>query len=407
MNPPIAFGTDGVRGPAGQWPLTAAGASLIGRAVARWSDHGKVIVGRDTRASSPTLSEAILAGVVEGGGVGVDAGVVPTAAVSCAVVAEHAAAGIMVTASHNPWADNGVKILAAGGTKPTPKEIAELEALFARDNFAEGGQRLILEDGAAAWRHALPVVDLSGLHILLDCANGAAALHAPAVLEGMGAALTLRGCSPNGRNINDGVGALHPPTDIGDADLAICFDGDADRIAMVSASQGPLDGDDLLWMLAQQVDGPVVGTVMTNGGLERALGGRLLRSKVGDRYVAAEMRRSGAKVGAETSGHVLFSDGMPTGDGLYAALRILKGPDGRALRTLPVKGWARLPTTKRNIRFSGERRPISALRTPDEARAAGHRVIVRYSGTEPVFRILVEGEAAEMWVTRIANEFQG
>jgi phosphoglucosamine mutase len=223
----------------------------------------------------------------------------------------------------------------------------------------------------------------------------------------MGATVIQRGCTPNGTNINDGVGALHPPSDLQGCDLAICLDGDADRLTMVVPGWGTLDGDDFLWVLSQNTAGPVVGTVMTNGGLESALSGRLHRSAVGDHHVASLMTALGARVGAEPSGHILFSDGMPTGDGLYAALRLLRGSSSAPRLLLPLAGWRRLPTVKRNIRFDGDRQPLDTLSTPHAAREAGQRVIIRYSGTEPVLRILVEGDSAPSWLDRIADEFTG
>ena len=399
---PIRFGTDGVRGRYGQWPITPEGARVIGRAVAAWCGRRPVVIGRDSRRSGPELVEGIIQGLIEGGSEARDGLVMPTAAVSCAVAASDSGAGIVVTASHNPWHDNGIKVLDADGRKPT--DVSALEALFATAPRPGGGEARTLADPLAPWRAAMPVLDLTGVRILLDAAHGAASEAAPRVLRAMGAAVVTVGCSPDGRNINDGVGATHPPTDLAGCDIGICLDGDADRLILLDES-GILDGDDILWMLAGSVEGPVVGTVMTNGGLEQALSGRLLRAKVGDKHVAAMMRSSGAKVGAETSGHVLFDDGMPTGDGLYAALRVLTGPDGRLQLPLRSGGWQRLPVAKRNLRYTGERRPLETLRTPDEARADGQRVIIRYSGTEPVLRILVEGERAQTWLSRIAAEF--
>ena len=402
----IRFGTDGVRARHGDWPLTETGIRQIGRALAVWCSGGRVVVGRDTRQSSPQLSDALCTGLMEGGSTVLDGGVLPTAAVSCAVVDVEAAAGVMITASHNPWHDNGVKILNAAGRKPTASEMSSLEALFGQTIREDGrGRRAVFSDPAYAWRARLPVLDLDGVRILLDCAHGAAAPHAPAYLESLGATLVRRGCAPDGKNINDGVGAMHPPTDLQGCDLAICLDGDADRLMMVVPGWGTLDGDDMLWLLAQDATGPVVGTLMTNGGLEAALGGRLRRSKVGDRYVSALMAETGARFGAETSGHVLFSDGMPTGDGLYAALRILRGRGRAPKLLLPLAGWRRLPTFTLNIRFTGERISLDTLQTPAAAEAAGQRVIIRYSGTEPVLRILVEGDDGEMWLERIAAEF--
>lgn len=402
----IRFGTDGVRGRFGEWPLTAQGARLMGRGIAAWTQGGRVVVGRDTRQSSPLLSDALCTGLMAGGATVLDGGVLPTAAVSCAVAEVRAQAGVMITASHNPWHDNGVKVLNAAGRKPTDAEVADLEAQFSRPPKTERpGTRAVFDDPAYAWRSRMPVLDLDGITILLDCANGAASPHASSVLRSMGATVRRRDGAPDGKNINDGVGAMHPPDDLQGCDLAICLDGDADRLVMVVPGWGTLDGDDMLWLLSQNTDGPLVGTVMTNGGLEAALGDRLIRAKVGDRHVAKKMVESGARVGAEPSGHVLFSDGMPTGDGLYAALRILRDRGRTPRLLLPLAGWERLPTRTRNLRYEGERRPLESLSTPDEARAAGQRVIIRYSGTEPVLRILVEGTDADTWLDRIAAEF--
>lgn len=402
----IRFGTDGVRGAYGEWPLTAEGAQRIGYAVGMWAQQGTVVVGRDTRQSSPLLSDALCDGLIEAGATALDGGVLPTAAVSCAVAAVEAAAGVMITASHNPWMDNGVKILNASGRKPTQHEMATLEERFQETpTHHQQGRRAMLDDAAQAWRSQMPTVDLSGMRILVDCAHGAAAPHAPQLLESMGATVLRRGCMPDGTNINSGVGALHPPKDLNGCDLAICLDGDADRLSMVLPKRGVLDGDDMLWIAAQRIPGPVVGTVMTNGGLESALNGRLHRAAVGDQNVAALMRSVNANVGAEPSGHILFSDGLPTGDGLYAALRILSGHIVDSKLMLPISGWTRLPTVQTNVRFTGPRRPLETLTQPQAARQAGARVIVRYSGTEPKLRILVEGSDAAAWADRITDEF--
>ena len=381
---PIRFGTDGIRGPAGEWPLTREGAFAIGGAVARWSG-GPVVVGWDTRESSPMLADAVLDGIAAAGSVGLRAGVLPTPALSCAVLGM-AAAGVMITASHNLWEDNGVKVVGRDGRKvfdPTPIEAA------IGATAKPGGRIAELPDAARAWREGLPRPDLGGRSILIDCAHGAATDHAPAFLRELGAAVTLRGCSPDGRNINRGVGALHPPTAISE-DLAICLDGDGDRVAIVDRTLGLLDGDDLLYFLAGE--GPVVGTVMTNGGLEKALGpGRLVRAPVGDRFVAEAMRSSGATIGGEPSGHLLFADGLPTSCGLYTALRALAVP------------WRdkfdRLPQVTRNVRAT----QVGAAAEIAAAERSGHRVIVRKSGTEPVVRVMVEGEDAARWADEIAR----
>jgi phosphoglucosamine mutase len=422
----IRFGTDGVRACVGEWPLTAEGVRRMGKGIAAWAadqtpgNDGSpptVVIGRDTRASGVELEDALVEGLVRGGGVALRAGVLPTAAVSCAVVHHQAAAGVMLTASHNPWHDNGVKVLRADGKKPGAA-VAALEAAFEAQRAAPGGRQARLDDAAKAWRDQLPDVDLSGTSILLDCASGAGWGHAESALRERGARVVARDAAPDGRNINADVGALHPPSadDVRAAgcDMAICLDGDADRVVLVDAVHGVMDGDDLLWLLCGATDGPVIGTVMTNGGLEAALGGRLVRTPVGDQHVAAAMGTTGALVGAEPSGHVLFHDGMPTGDGLYSALRALaavSGADGRLPLPLPASGWTRWPVASLSVRFTGPRLALSDLTTPPLAEAAGNRLVVRYSGTEPKLRVLAEGrgqgdDAPEVWARKIIEEFE-
>jgi len=371
----------------------------MGRAIAAMTQGGRVVIGRDTRESGEWITSALSNGLVAGGATALDGGIMPTAAVSCAVVAHNADAGVVITASHNPWRDNGIKVLNASGEKLTNQ--AELEAFFVDPPAPGGGKHMHLPDAIEAWRASMPSVDLQGVSILLDCAHGAASQHAPGVLQDMGASLKMVGCSPDGRNINDGVGATHPPQSTQGCDIAICLDGDADRLVLIDPTHGTLDGDDILWMLSRRVTGPVVGTIMTNGGLETALQGRLVRTAVGDRHVAAAMTKTGAQIGAETSGHVLFSDGLPTGDGLYSALRILQ-------LGLPMKteGWNRLTVMKTNLRFTGNKIDLSLLETPAQATASGHRVVVRYSGTEPLLRIMIEGQNSDVWAKQVATEFK-
>lgn len=403
----VRFGTDGVRGPAGVWPLDAAGAYQIGLALADWA-QGPVAVGCDTRLSSPMLVAALMDGLVGGGAHAVDAGVLPTAALSCLVAARPALrAAAMVTASHNPWQDNGVKVLVGDGSKlldPGP-----LEARIGSAPARAGGSRSSDPDPLGPWAARLPDVDLRGTRILLDCAHGAAWQCAPAAFRARGATIVERGCQPDGRNINEGVGALHPPARdaLGDCDLAICFDGDADRLLMVDAVHGAYDGDDLLGILALADQGPVVGTVMTNGGLEAALGGRLLRAQVGDRWVAELMRQSGARLGGETSGHLLVDDLMPTGDGTAAALLVLSvcAAGGPLRLPLPARPWQRLDQVHRALRLPSQNPAwIDDLASVRDAHAAGHRTVVRFSGTEPKLRIMVEGRLAAEWARRIEAE---
>lgn len=395
MSAPIRFGTDGVRGKAGEWPITPEGARRVGRAVAEVA-QGPVVVGRDTRASSARLARAMTEGLLSGGADVASAGVLPTPALSAVVAARGAARGVMITASHNLWMDNGYKVLGPDGAKE-PNEAGLERALQADLPEARRWGRLgRIRSGYKLWSSRLPQVNLHGLRVLLDCANGAAWRYAPAALARTGATVLLRGCEPDGRNINDGVGALHPPADLQGADLAICLDGDGDRVTLAD-EEGALDGDDLLLLLAAGTPGPVVGTVMSNGGLDEALGGRLRRVPVGDRHVAEEMRRIEARIGGEPSGHMLFWDGLPTSCGLSTALRVLRGGTGLRARLR----WTRWPSARRDLR---SRRPLETLREPALAEAAGNRVLVRYSGTEPVIRVLVEGPDAEGWADRIAAE---
>lgn len=416
--PPIRFGTDGVRGPVGEWPLNSAGAQRIGQALGTWAgDNSRVVIGWDTRQSSPIFAKALADGVQQSGAHALFAGILPTAGVSTAVLAEDCQAGAMITASHNPWTDNGIKVVGGDGKKLT--DIQRFEGFLDAPKTDGAGQCHELQRPAASWENALPEVDLSGLTILLDCANGAAFDLAPKALEMRGANVIRRGCEPSGKNINLDVGALHPPSPEWvrqqGCDFAICLDGDADRVLIVDPDHGLLDGDSFLWVLSRQTSGPLIGTIMSNGGLEQALNGRLLRSKVGDRHVAELMKRHQAQVGAEPSGHILFADGMPTGDGLFAALRLLAAAPtdatGRPDLSSACQGWTRWKQSHRNLRFTGPRRPLDNLRQVQAAQASGSRVVIRYSGTEPLLRIMVEGlgsgeSAPHAWVDRIAKEFE-
>ncbi|MFM2245794.1 MAG: phosphoglucosamine mutase [Pseudomonadota bacterium] len=424
MPAPIRFGTDGLRGPAHAWPLDADGARTVGLGLARQlqpahpAAPARVLLGRDTRESGPLLVAALAEGLAAGGAAPIDAGVLPTAGLSALCVARGAAAALMVTASHNPWTDNGVKVLGPDGRKYD--HAAALEAIFdallgqGGPPAAAGAAPVVVvdPDPLGPWRDALPWPRLDGLRLLLDAAHGAAWSCAPAALEARGATVVRRGCAPTGRDINAGVGALHPPSPAevraAGCALAICLDGDADRVVLVDPVAGQLDGDDLLWLLCRDSGAPVGGTIMCNGGLEAALGGRLRRSAVGDQPLWREMVASGAPVGAEPSGHVLFTDGMPTGDGLYAALRVLAavaGPGGAPRLPLPVGGWTRWAQASRTLP-AGRRPPLSALASVAAAEAAGMRTVVRYSGTEPILRVQVEGpQAPEPWAEAIAAEF--
>ncbi|MCB9777756.1 MAG: phosphoglucosamine mutase [Alphaproteobacteria bacterium] len=412
-SPAIRFGTDGIRGPADVFPLDAEGMRRIGRAVAAWArslqatgadrgpGSGQLVLGRDPRESGPRLADALIAGLVDGGMVVLDGGVMPTAAVSCAVAARPGAIGAMLTASHNPWQDNGVKVMVPGGGKLL--DPAPVQDRLSDPPAPGGGRVAVLADPLGPWRAALPEVDLHGMTVLFDGAHGATAACGPAALRALGATVVERGCAPDGRNINDGVGALHPPADLQGADLAICLDGDGDRLQLVDADGQGLDGDDLLWLLDD--GGPVVGTVMSNAGLDGALGGRLVRAPVGDRFVAMAMAEHGARIGGEPSGHMLLAGGPPTSCGLYTALAVLArhaDAEGRPRLPLPRDGWTRWPQAGSKVPAEGPRRDLDALTSVQAARGAGLRVVVRYSGTEPVVRIMVEARDADLAAHHVA-----
>jgi len=397
----IKFGTDGIRGPAGIAPLDSHHLERLGCSIALSLNHSdKVLIGRDTRKSGQWIQEALAKGLTEGGVDVFCAGIIPTGALSVAVAKSDYALGIMITASHNPAADNGVKILSSTGHKPTKSQQAALLAQFNQTSTRSKGQVHILskEESLKPWLEALPKPDLSGLKIILDCAHGAAAPHVPQILRQLGAEVEEIACTAEGSKINLNCGALHPPQDIGHSTLAICFDGDADRLVMVDQN-GIIDGDDMLWIMSGHISGPLIGTIMSNGGLEEKLKTRLKRSAVGDSHVAALMNVENAPMGAEPSGHVLFSDGLPTGDGLYTALRILSA-------AIPPfdRSWSRWPCEQASIRYTKEKVPVQEFFAPDQARSAGQRVIVRYSGTEPKLRILVEGPDAAVWLQNIVHE---
>ena len=399
----LQFGTDGIRSKAGTFPLDPKTIEKIGFATARSNSKSAplVILAHDTRESSNWIRQAFSKGLQDAGAIVWYAGTMPTAAVSCAICTQQADLGIMITASHNPWYDNGIKFFNSKGKKLSKAQQKQLLLAFENPQPApqKGSEQLRL-DLLKSWEDALPKPDLKGWTILLDCAHGAASHCAPKVLQKLGATVLKHGCNPDGKNINDDVGALHPPTDLKGADVGICLDGDADRIVLIS-SQGVLDGDDILWMLRKHFNGPLVGSVMSNGGLEDALQGRLLRSAVGDSNVEALMKEKDARLGAEPSGHVLFADGLPTGDGLYTALRLIAAVG----LPLPTSGWTRWPISKQNIRYEGAKIDLHTINEINTAKEAGQRVIVRYSGTEPVLRILVEGMDSSYHLQKIKEAF--
>lgn len=389
----MKFGTDGIRGRYGT-VITEAVAFAVGSAAVRTLGPW-VAVARDTRPSGPALEEAVVQGIVAAGGFAVRFGVMPTPALS-RVLAGHASyhAGILITASHNPAPDNGLKVVDGAGHKLGAAVQAAFEAALPSHVAREGGNQRTDPTAASLYVNAMTTRyhrALEGRRVVLDAGNGAGHEIAARVLEGVGAKVEVvdQGL---GARINDGCGALHPGfvrPRVGGADAGIALDGDGDRVALVTPEGAVLDGDALLWLLARPPR--VVGTVMTNLGLERALAGRgitLERTPVGDAEVAARMKQTGALVGGEPSGHLLFADGGPTADGVEVAIRALAGgPLAPRLAgyTPSFQAHAQVARTERTAVDRPEiRAAVSALE------AEGARVVVRPSGTEPVIRIMVE-----------------
>lgn len=407
--------------------MTPDVAMRIGMAVAaHFGRHGRVVVGKDTRLSCYMFENALAAGLCA---MGVDVmfvGPMPTPAVAYLVQSMRADAGVMVSASHNPFQDNGIKLFAGDGFKLPDEVELELERLAApgvlEDRFARGaevGRARRIDDAPGRYiTHVKGAFThkgrLDGLKIVVDCAHGAAYKIAPTVLSELGAQVVSLGVSPNGTNINDGVGALHAEEMAAavraeGADLGIALDGDADRIIFADASGSIVDGDAILAICAREmarggelVGGGVVTTVMANLGLERALtdmGLQVKRTPVGDRYVVEAMRAQGYNLGGEQSGHVVLLDHATTGDGVATALKVLSFMAQREQSLADLCGvFERVPQVAGSYR-SRERRPVESLVAVSEVmagateRLAGSgRVLVRWSGTETKLRFMVEGE---------------
>jgi phosphoglucosamine mutase len=397
------FGTDGVRGVVGE-DLTADLVERLGKAATLWAGHGRVLVGRDTRASGPELESALARGIAAGGGTAVLAGVLPTPAV--ALLAQDL--GAVVTASHNPPEYNGVKLFERGGRKLVDAEEEAIEALFDAPATEGGSVERIEGAGESYLQHVLERfgADLSGLRIAVDCANGAYFALAPRALEQLGADVHAVGDEPDGANINVGCGA----TDLSllshvvreeRCDLGIAFDGDGDRMLAVDERGEPLDGDQILAVLALHLGVDLVAvTVMTNLGFHRLMaehGVTVVTTPVGDRYVLEALRAKGGLLGGEQSGHVIWLRDHVTGDGLAAALLLCGALQGRALSEAAAV-LTRFPQAQRNVRVSRREAPPAALAEAERISAElgeRGRVLVRPSGTEPVVRVLAEAENAE------------
>ena len=397
------FGTDGVRGVSGE-DLTPELVQRLGKAATLWAGGGRVLVGRDTRASGLELEQALACGISSAGGTALLAGVLPTPAV--ALLAEDL--GAVVSASHNPPEYNGVKIFDAVGSKLSDEDEEAIEVLL--DARGPGGGSIEHLEGAAE-RYLAYIVerfgsDLTGMRIGVDCANGAFSTLAPRAFEQLGAEVTAIGTEPDGTNINVGCGATdlvalsHKVQEAG-CDLGVAFDGDGDRMLAVDERGEALDGDQILAILAPALGVDVVAvTVMTNLGFHRVMAEQRIRvvtTPVGDRYVLEALRAEGGLLGGEQSGHVIFLGNHVTGDGLAAALLLCSSLRGRTLSEA-ASTMPRYPQAKRNVRVTRRELPQSVLDEVDRVTAElgdRGRVLVRPSGTEPVVRVLAEMENAE------------
>ena len=431
------FGTDGIRGRANAGVLTAATAMKVGQAAGRHFLRGshkhRVVIGKDTRLSGYMMENALVAGFTSVGMDVILTGPLPTPAIAMLTRDMRADLGVMISASHNPFADNGIKLFGPDGFKLSDEAEAAIERAMGEDiPLAEGGEigrARRIEDARGRYihaiKHSLPdLVRLDGLRIVVDCANGAAYTVAPSAFWELGAEVTAIGVEPNGLNINDGVGstsldALTAKVIEERADIGIALDGDADRVVMADENGQIIDGDQILALIARSwkrsgelKGGGVVGTVMSNAGLERYLKSldlTLARAAVGDRYVLGMMHEGGFNVGGEQSGHIILSDFSTTGDGLVAALQVLAViADENKSASEAAHLYEPLPQVLHNVRFkSGQ--PLSDKRVTDciqqaEARLNGAgRLLVRKSGTEPVIRIMAESDDV-MLVQQVVRE---
>ena len=394
------FGTDGVRGIVGE-DLTSELVERLGKAATLWSKGGRVFVGRDTRGSGPELEEAFTRGVVAAGGNAVLGGVLPTPAVALLALD----LGVVVSASHNPPEYNGLKFFDRDGRKLSDAAEEEIEALL--DEPGPGGGK-IDRVGVATDSYLEHIVerfgsDLSGLRVAVDCANGAYSSIAPKAFDQLGATVTAVASDPDGRNINLGSGAtdlslLQGTVLQGDFDLGVAFDGDGDRMLAVDANGTPVDGDQILAILADHLKVDLVAvTQMTNLGFHRFAeerGIRVITTDVGDRYVLEALRREGGLRGGEQSGHIIYLKGHVTGDGLAAALLLCAAIERRTLAEA-ASVLPRYPQAKENVRVGTKALSDDLFaeidRVNDELDGSG-RILVRPSGTEPVVRVLAEAE---------------
>ena len=418
------FGTDGIRGEVGKHPITADFVLKLGWAAGRVlakGERGKVLIGKDTRISGYMFESVLEAGFTAAG---VDVrllGPMPTPAIAYLTRTLHASAGVVISASHNPYGDNGIKFFSSDGTKLDDEVELAIEAAIGTPMQTVGSSALgraeRVTDAPGRYiefcKSTIPYgVTLNGLKMVIDCAHGATYHVAPNVFEELGAEVITIGCEPDGLNINDGYGAVAPQALQSavlahGADLGVALDGDGDRLIMVDHLGELVDGDELLYIIATArhgdgaLTGDVIGTAMSNLGLEealRSLGIRLQRAKVGDRYVLELMKREGSLLGGETSGHIICLDRVTSGDGIVTALQVLLAAHqaGRSLHELKG-GMSKYPQILLNVHSTKGADVLSVVAVCDAVRAVesqlgdSGRVLLRPSGTEPLVRIMVEG----------------
>jgi phosphoglucosamine mutase len=418
------FGTDGVRAVAGHYPLDPPTISRLGQALVGLLESkglgARLLIGRDTRESGPWMEQALARGVRAAGGEAVSAGVIPTSAVSYLTKTHGFSAGAVISASHNPFEDNGIKVFSPLGVKIPDEWELEIEAVVLEGRGRLPGHDAEVEvDTALAGDYAdyisgrvRPAAGAAGLKVAVDCANGASSVLAPRILRGLGFEVEALNAAPDGRNINAGCGSLHPEglaarVRAAGAAIGIAYDGDADRALWADADGRLLSGDHTLFVQALHMketgrlrSNEVVATTMSNMGLERAFeehGIGLVRTKVGDKYVHEEMVARGASLGGEQSGHTIFLDDLPTGDGLLTSLRMLDVmvERGATLASL-VEGLVEFPQTLVNVRvrrkpdFSEFPEIMAAVEIVRSHVGRDGRIDLRYSGTEPLARVMVE-----------------
>jgi phosphoglucosamine mutase len=418
------FGTDGVRGTVGDDPMSVEFALRLASAAAQVlvPAGGTVLIGKDTRMSGYMFESALEAGFVAAGADVLLLGPLPTPGIANLTQIFEANLGVVISASHNPYYDNGIKFFDGTGAKLSDDVEREIEALLQQPAITLASRKLggakRIDTARTRYqdfcRSTFPSdLDLEGMKIVFDGANGAGYKVGPRTLNELGAEVITIGCSPNGRNINDGCGSTHPgllqkTVAAVEAAVGIALDGDGDRVVMVDEVGDIVDGDQLLYIIATArkeegaLKGPVVGTVMSNLGLEHALQRNDIefrRAAVGDRYVLEELRETGGEIGGETSGHMICLDNTTTGDGLVSALQVLAvmKRTGKPLSEL-ASGMARYPQTMVNVKTSKKVNPADFPQIRDAVTAAeaeladSGRVVLRASGTEPVIRVMVEGE---------------